>query len=73
MSAAATPASSSVSTPARIARDGSSGVDGTLAIDDLAGVLVEIDEIGERAAGIDRDAETGHAITGVQPERSVPI
>ncbi len=38
-----------------------------------AGGLVEIDEIRERPSGIDRDAETGHAITGVQPERSVPI
>ena len=33
---------------------------------DLAGFLVEIDEIRERPSGIDRDAVTGHAMTRIQ-------
>ena len=49
--------------PARMAREGSSGVEASLAIDKLAGFLVEIDEIRKRPAGIDRDAVTSHALT----------
>ena len=52
------------SSPARIARDGSSGVEGNLRDRYFAGLLVEMDEIRECAAGIDGDAVTSHAMIG---------
>ena len=52
----------SASTPCRIARDGSSGVDGHFGDGDRAGVLVEIDEIRERPTRIDRNPVARHSI-----------
>ena len=51
----------SASTPCRMARDGSSGVEATLADRNRAGLLVEIDEIRERPTRIDRNPVARHS------------
>ena len=46
-----------LATPAMKPSAGLPGVEGVLVVDDLARVLVERDDVGERAAGVDADAD----------------